>query len=300
MDPKRRVSLTIDGKQADRFPRGELLIDDAVQSAYFGSGGITFRHRLEFAEILGLDLICLQTDYGPQGTSFQLPVPDVPCWKDLDHWREETDLFLFALLDGGFSWCAKLLGFTNFMIAIGRCSAEVDSLVRQVEALNSDLIRRAASQGVDGIVIADDIAYSRGLMIGPEMLRRIFLPSLARQVRHARECGLRVFFHSDGNLEPVIDDLVDSGIDGLQCIEKAAGMDLDTIQKRYGEQLCLWGNLDPAILTEPFDPTRLEAAVAAVTDAANRGGVIFGTSSGLFKGMGIESIRFVYELLRQV
>ena len=68
-----------------------------------------------------------------------------------------------------------------------------------------------------------------------------------------------------------MDDLVDTGIDGLHCIEKAADMDLDTIQKRYGEQLCLWGNLDPALLTEPFDPTRLEAAVAAVADAANRG-----------------------------
>ena len=297
MDRKRRVALTIRKERADRPPRGELCIDDAVVSGFLGVTDVAHPHRVEFASRLGLDLICLPADYGLRGETHRLPATDVVRWNDLGRWRTETDFFVFVLLDGGFSWGMRLLGFEDFMVAVARDAAKIQSLVRDVEAFNFTLIRKAASQGAHGIVLADDIAHGSGLMIPPESLRRLFFPSIARQAELARSVGLSVFFHSDGNLNSILDDLAYSGVDGLQCLEKAAGMDLDAVHKELGDRLCLWGNLDPALLTAPLNREELERQVSAITATAARGGVIFGTSSGLFKGMRPESIQYAYRLL---
>jgi uroporphyrinogen decarboxylase len=300
MDRKQRVALTIRKEQADRVPRGELCIDDAVVSACLGVRDVAHPHRVEFASRLGLDLVCLPADYGRRGEKSRLPATDAVRWNGLDRWCTETDFFVFVLMDGGFSWGMRLLGFEDFMLAVARDAAKIQSLVRNVEAFNSALIREAASRGAHGIVIADDIAHGSGLMIPPESLRRFFFPSLARQAELARREGLSVFFHSDGNLDSVLDDLAHSGVDGLQCIEKGAGMmDLDAVRKKYGDRLCLWGNLDPALLTAPLNREELEREVSAIAATASRGGVIFGTSSGLFKGMLPGSIQYAYGLLSQ-
>ena len=103
-----------------------------------------------------------------------------------------------------------------------------------------------------------------------------------------------MFFHSDGNLTALLDDIVAAGFDGLQCIEALAGMDIGAVKAQYGHSLCLWGNLDPAQLLEAGDPAELAHSVQQIIQAVGRG-LIFGTSSGLFAGMRLDTIRTVYK-----
>jgi uroporphyrinogen decarboxylase len=297
MNHKKRVALTIQRQRADRIPRGELCIDDGVVGAFLHVPHVTHRERLEFASRMDLDLICLSSDYGAGTRPDRLPAPDTLCWPDLAHWSVETDLFVFVMMDGGFSWGMKLLGFKDFMTAIMRRLPAIESILQEVDALNTVLMERAAAQGAHGVVIADDIAFTAGTMVAPDVLRRVFFPSVARQVECAHNLGLSVIFHSDGNLNSVLDDLAATGVDGLQCLEKAAGMDLARTRKQYGDRLCFWGNLDPSLLTAPLDPLELEQQVRAVIHVANQGGIIFGTSSGLFKGMRPENLSYLHQLL---
>ena len=297
MNHKKRVALTIQRQRADRIPRGELCIDDGVVGAFLDAPHVTHRERLEFASRLDLDLICLSPDYGAGAPPDRLPTPDSFCWPDLNRWSVDTDLFVFVLLDGGFSWGMKLLGLKDFMTAVMRRSPEIQAILQAVDALNTALMERAAAQGAHGVVIADDIAFTAGPMVAPDVLRRVFFPSLARQVEYAHTLGLSVIFHSDGNLNSVLSDLAATGVDGLQCLEKAASMDLACVQKQYGDWLCFWGNLDPSLLTAPLDPQEIDQQVSAVMHVANRGGIIFGTSSGLFKGMRPENLSYLHQLL---
>ena len=167
-----------------------------------------------------------------------------------------------------------------------------------METLNKALVNQAKDRGAMGVLLADDIAYQHGLMVNPELLRQNVLPSAARQVQSFKALNLPVFFHSDGNLNDILDDLVETGLDGLQCIETAAGMDLASVREHYGKRLCLWGNLDPTCLTSSRTREQVFQQIHSVLRAAgDGGGFIFGTSSGLFRGVRPENLAWVYEAL---
>jgi uroporphyrinogen decarboxylase len=300
-DSKALVRRTIKRQAAHRVPLGELCLDDAVVSAFTGSDRVGFEQRFQVAGRLGLDLICLAADYGMQNSPDALPAADTVCLDNIQVWSGKTDLFVFLMLDGGFQWGIKRWGFQQFLTMAMRQSTDVAELLEQVERLNHRLIKRAADLGADGVVLADDIAYQQGLLLPPDQIRTLFLPSLARQAEISHTLGLPVFFHSDGNLGVILGDIACSGFDGLQGIESAAGMDLAAIQADFGTQLCFWGNLDPAILVETSRPERIAQHVEALLAAGARdGGLIFGTSSGLFKGMQLRSIEWAYRCARQM
>ncbi len=299
-DSKSLVWRTIKRRDVDRVPVGELCIDDAVVAAFTGASRVGLAQRRQVADRLGLDLICLTADYGRRSDSGALPAAETVDLSAVEAWAEQADRFIFVLFDGGFQWGVKRWGFERFLTMVMRQSTDVQDLLQRVEALNRRLTERAAHLGADGVVIADDIAYRNGLLLPPDRIRELFVPSLARQTEACRAAGLAVFFHSDGNLNAVLEDIAGSGFDGLQCIEAAAGMDLAAIKANYGRQLCLWGNLDPACLVEETSAEAIDERVeAALASGARGGGLIFGTSSGLFKGMQPRNIERAYRCVRK-
>lgn len=300
-DSRSLVRRTIKRQAVGRIPVGELCIDDSLVAALSGTPQVGFRQRRQVADRLGLDLICLAADYGAPGNKGDLPRADAVGLNAIKAWAGKTDLFIFVLLDGGFGWGVKIWGFQQFLIKVMRQSEDVLDLVHCVETLNRRLIKRAARFGANGIVIADDVAYQRGLLLSPDRLKARFLPSLARQAETCHAEGLPVFYHSDGNINAILGDIVGCGFDGLQGIEAAAGMDLAAIKAEFGRQLCFWGNLDPNCLTEALSDEDLEANVGAVfSSGARHGGLIFGTSSGLFKGMRPRSIERAYQHAKRI
>ena len=89
---------------------------------------------------------------------------------------------------------------------------------------------------------------------------------------------------------------------------KAAGMDFRKIKERYGQDLCLMGNIDPSLLTEQGNQSDIEKRYErlrwAVTDliaaTGGDGGFIFGTCSGLHGGMLPELVQFMYQLVSEL
>lgn len=292
MKAKNRVESAIKHQAADRVPRGEIFIGDAVIKAILGCQEVMFDQRWEFVRRLDLDLICLSPDFDAVSPGNRLPLPDNVEWPNLKEWMQQTDRFIFIMLDGAFGWGLKLLGFEKFFSMLARESADIIDFFQIVEGFNIELAERAVARGSMGVIIADDIAYRRGLMVHPAFLRKYYFPSLARQVA-AIEAP--VFFHSDGDLNLVLDDICMAGFSGLQCIESAAGMDIGAIKKRYGQRLCLWGNLDPEEILQPRSRRQIKDKVDFIVNAASyEGGFIFGTSSGLFEGVRTENLLMIY------
>ncbi len=114
-----------------------------------------------------------------------------------------------------------------------------------LEAAQHRQIRLAAHRETSPLaMIYSDIAYHQHLMFSPSMLREIgFYEDVARICAAIHERGMIVIFHSDGYIMPIMDDLIAAGIDGVNPIEVAAGMDIFEL-RRCHPQLILVGGVD--------------------------------------------------------
>ncbi len=136
-----------------------------------------------------------------------------------------------------------------------------------------------ADAGIEAVMIGEDIAWKSGTMVAPEWLHREFIPRLARIVAALHEKGIKVMYHSDGNLKAVLPALVDAGIDMLNPIEIAAGMDPGSIHRRY-PHLIQVGAIDVSQLLPLGTPQQVAAAVRRTIDDTE-GKIMIGSSTEL-------------------
>ncbi len=293
MNSRERVSLAIGHREPDRIPTGEITLADGIVQAFLQVDQVEFPERLEFTSRLGIDAVCESPEW-PSPFSCPPKARDAR-WKDLGSWATRSDRFVFVIVDGVFGWGIRLMGFETFLSAFVKGTKQIIDLIDGVERLNIGLAKQAVARGANGVLIADDIAYRRGTIVDPDLLRKVLFPSLARQIRGMASTRMPVFFHSDGNLNAVLDDIVELGFQGLHCLEASAGMDLARIKANYGERVCLWGNLDAKHLFLDRKKEDLEKVVKNSLEVmAPDEGFIFGTSSGLVEGMRRQNIEAVY------
>ncbi len=144
-----------------------------------------------------------------------------------------------------------------------------------------------ADHGIEMGFLGDDIAFNSGPLFRPLWLREHYFPRLARTIAawHAR--GIKVLFHSDGNLNAILDDLVAAGIDGLNPIEVLAGMDVGGIHRRH-PHLFMAGGIDVSQLLPFGSAGQVKDAVKRVLDAAE-GRIMIGSSTELNNDVPVEN-----------
>lgn len=143
------------------------------------------------------------------------------------------------------------------------------------------------NHGIEAGFLGDDIAFNSGPLLSPVWLREHYFPRLARVIAawHAR--GVKILFHSDGNLNPILDDLVKAGIDGLNPIEILAGMDVGHIHRRYPD-LFMAGGIDVSQLLPFGSPQQVKDKVKQTIDAAE-GRIMIGSSTELNDNVPLEN-----------
>jgi hypothetical protein len=130
-----------------------------------------------------------------------------------------------------------------------------------------------------GIWIFDDMACNRGPLFSPKSFEQIFLPAYRRMIRAYKEAGARyVFFHSDGNINPLLEMLVEAGIDGLNPLERRAGMDPVRLRARF-PRLILAGGMDNTDTLIHGPVSRIQAEARELIEMGRDGGMIIGTHS---------------------
>jgi uroporphyrinogen decarboxylase len=105
--------------------------------------------------------------------------------------------------------------------------------------------KKLVKMGVDMIWTGDDIGSQSKMMISPRMWRRYFKPRMANFISELKAINpaVNIAYHTDGNVEPIIPELIEIGIDVLNPIQPAS-MDPAKIKKEYGDKLCFWGTID--------------------------------------------------------
>ena len=105
--------------------------------------------------------------------------------------------------------------------------------------------KKLVEMGVDMIWIGDDVGTQSGMLISPRHWRKFLKPKLAEFIATLKGIRpeIKIAYHSDGNIEPIIPELVEIGLDVLNPIQPAC-MDPNRLKQIYGDKLCFWGSLD--------------------------------------------------------
>ena len=120
---------------------------------------------------------------------------------------------------------------------------------------------------IDVIWVTDDMAFNTGPYISPRMFKELFLP---RYRRLAEKINKPWLLHSDGNLRPILADLLDLGINALHPIQPGP-MDILQLKKDIGDRVCLAGNLDLELLAIGT-PDQVRAEVYRLAETCGEGG----------------------------
>jgi len=139
-------------------------------------------------------------------------------------------------------------------------------------------VPRICELGFDLVIVAEDLAWKQGPLFSPKTVRELFLP---RMKKVADKIKLPWIYHSDGNLLPLLDDLLTLGMNGLANIEPNA-MDIAELKRKYGHRLCLMGNIDLHYTLTRGTPEETEAEVKKrIREVGPGGGFILASSNGL-------------------
>jgi uroporphyrinogen decarboxylase len=326
MKPQERVLASLEHKEPDQVPRFEVWINDDMVTALG-------YEDLQSAHVgLGLDCVMIPTrtparsNYWRDGLDewgqiwkngvyvngvvrtardlekYSPPLNFVDGFFDTDATKNSIERYpdhclIYGSHIGPFTMAYMAMGFARFFLALHEKPMFVRKLLEARTAWCIAMCQKAASLGVNLIVLGDDAGHHGGPMISPKTWRELVLPCHRRIVERL---DVPVIWHSDGAIESLLPMAIEAGFRGVHGLEPAAGIDLGRVKRAFGEELVLVGNADINVLCSS-DMHNVRAEVArCIEQGAYGGGYMLSTCNSIFKGMNTASVVEMYRYAREI
>ena len=197
---------------------------------------------------------------------------------------------------GIFTRVWMLLGFTEFCLNLNENPVFVKKMFDSIGDIQCRVLERAVKLNKIGAFwYGDDLAYTEGLMVSPDVYRKYLLPWLEKLFGIAHKAELPIIMHTDGDVRLLIDDLIKIGLNALHPIEPKA-MDINELKKRYNGRLCLFGNIDMAGCLGRGTPDEVKQHVRKrIKDLAPGGGYAVGSSNSVAYYVPVKNYRAMLE-----
>lgn len=145
--------------------------------------------------------------------------------------------------------------------------------------------KKMVGAGAECLLNCCDFAFNSGPFMSPAQFDEFVVPYLNQWVQTFKAQGIYTIQHSDGNLMPIMDRIIASGVHAIQCVDPLAGMDIVALKKDLQGQLCLIGNIDCSLL-QLGTPAEVDAAVKHVVEHCKYGGgFVLSGCNVIFKGI---------------
>jgi uroporphyrinogen decarboxylase-like protein len=151
----------------------------------------------------------------------------------------------------------------------------------------------------DGFALCADYCFNDGPFLSPAQFGEFVAPYLARLIQGYRDQGYYAIKHTDGQIMPIIDQLVQCKPHALHSIDPQAGVDIAEVKRLYGKELCLIGNVNCGLLQNGTDEEVIENARYCLRHGMPGGGYVFGTSNCVYTGMPLERYELINQLWRK-
>ncbi|MEM2455529.1 MAG: uroporphyrinogen decarboxylase family protein [Candidatus Bathyarchaeia archaeon] len=140
----------------------------------------------------------------------------------------------------------------------------------------------------------------KGMLIHPNLWRKYFKPRMKALINELKKHGdIYIWYHSDGNIKPIIPDLIEIGVNILNPIQPDC-MNLAEMKMEYGDKITLWGGLSVQETLPYGTPEKVKEKVKRTIDiCAPGGGFVLGTSNNITQDTLIENFFAIYEAARK-
>jgi len=247
------------------------------------------------------------------------PVKNADDWHKIKHWYEfnenrvdreallstakmrEQGYLVHLWIPGGFDEPRQLMGDENLCIACYEQPDLIEDILDTIgETVHKVLERVTDVLTIDVLETHDDMAGKSGPLFGPAQVDRFMKPYYRKVWDFLSQSGCTLFCQdSDGNISPIINNLLECGVNFIYPNEPAAGMDIVEIRKRYGDRICLKGGIDKFSLLGSKDDIRKELEYR-INSLTKGGGTIFALDHRIPNGVHIDNYRYYAKLIKEM
>jgi len=225
---------------------------------------------------------------------------------------EETCRLIDLIRDrSGDGYFLMLHGDATFGIPNGDRMAEfagrlVDEPAR-LKAEAAEMVARALERGerfarhgaLDGFALCADYCFNTAPFLSPGQFSEFVTPYLTRLIAGYRDMGFFTIKHTDGNIMPIIDQLVEARPHALHSLDPQAQVDIAQVKKLYGDRVALIGNVNCGLMDTGSDEEVEESARYCLHHGMPGGGYIFSTSNCIYTGMKLARYELILDVWRR-
>ena len=241
-----------------------------------------------------LDYMIVDPDSWARAKERMQPDRDRVDWARLQReykgWRENGDWISASFWFGFEVTFSHMVGVPLFLAMVEQPEWVID-MVNTMLDLSIALLDMVWEAGYtfDQVNWWNDMGFKGTQFMSVQMYRDLFKAADCRAAEWAHRKGLKVYYHSCGNINPFVPELIDVGVDMLNPMEVKAGMDPLALKAQYGDRLAFHGGLN-AMCYDP--PERMWAEMERVIPAMKeKGGYMIGTDHSVPDSVGLEQYR---------
>lgn len=217
-----------------------------------------------------------------------------PLWKKNNAWITASFWFGF---DVTHSW---MVGTETLLVAMLEEPEWVSDMFNHYLDMDIALFEMVLNEGYtfDAISWPDDMGFKHSQFFSLETYRELLKPVHKRAVDWAHSKGAYAHLHSCGDINPLVPELIEIGIDALNPLEVKAGMNPVTLKQKYGRDLVLHGGIN-AVLWDKPDQIRAEMESTIPAMKAG-GGYIFSSDHSVPSSVSVNDFRGIVELAKRL
>lgn len=217
--------------------------------------------------------------------SFEWPDPNQPAMfeglrEQAKHWHENTDFVVGAdgIKVGILQTAAQIRGYDKLFRDFAINTDMAHLVLDKISEITNEMYRkymRAVGNYVQVVVITDDQGTQNSLMISPKMFREFIKPRLKTQIESIKaNADVKVLMHCDGAILPIVEDLIEIGVDILNPIQTVVNgfQDTSALKEKYGDRICFHGGIDVQQVLPNATPEEVRQEVAKRIYELGRGG----------------------------
>ncbi|MCL2751685.1 MAG: uroporphyrinogen decarboxylase family protein [Firmicutes bacterium] len=153
---------------------------------------------------------------------------------------------------------------------------------------------------LDGYALCSDYCFNTNPYYSPAIFADLIAPALKKTLDGYRQMGFYTIKHTDGNIMPIADMLVECGPDALHSLDPQGGVDLKVMSEKYGGRVALCGNVNCGLLQTGTDEEAAADVKRSLRDGMARGaGYVFCTSNCAYTGLPLSRYEMMIELWKE-